>query len=85
MSPENGPFENERLVFQPSFLRPAVSFGGSILAKRSATCRIIPVSKYLVTPIYKPWMATQPYLEDLLMWEGSHNPTEKGTYHQHDY
>ena len=35
MSPEKGPFQKERIVFQPSFFRGYVSFQGKILEVRS--------------------------------------------------
>ena len=45
-----------------------------VLPKRPHTWRIIPVSKWLATSIYNPWMA---------IWMGN-NPTQ-GTYDHHGY
>ena len=41
------------------------------------TWRIIPVSNWLVRPIYKPWSSP--------MWKGSHNPIPRLTYDHHGY
>ena len=40
----------------------------------ATTWRIIPVNKWLVAPIYKPWMA---------IWKGSHNPILRGRSNDH--
>ena len=57
--------ELENDSFQKESAFQGADFQVSYVELQWTTWRIIPVSKWLVTPLYKPWMA---------IWKGSHNP-----------
>ena len=48
IAPENAPFQKESSL-------PTIFFQGRAVKLREGTWRIIPVSKWLVSPIYKPF------------------------------